>query len=319
MPRVWLVCIPLLMLVACKQKAASLDGDGPVDVKDFVNAFPPLTLPFYAADTNVRKVADTITISQAVFTQFIPDSALQKFVDKQAGPVNIHPVGRIEREEEKYLVATFNQKKKTNLVAFILNKKMKYMAALQLVTNRHPDEYIHSVQINREPTFTISREKAIQQNDLRYTRSGYAYNSSAGTFIKVVDDTNEDQKKIDVVINPIDTLPRKNKYSGDYVEDKKNYISIRDGKNGSNYLFFIHFEKDDGNCTGELKGEMTMHDATKGYYQESGDPCVIDFSFEDNTITLKEQGNCGNHRGIKCYFDDTFRKKKESKPKKASK
>jgi hypothetical protein len=41
-------------------------------------------------------------------------------------------------------------------------------------------------------------------------------------------------------------------------------------------------------CTGELKGIMTMRDATHGYFQENGDPCVIDFIFGSNNITVKE-------------------------------
>jgi hypothetical protein len=128
----------------------------------------------------------------------------------------------------------------------------------------------------------------------------------------VVNDSNEDLRRLNEIINPIDTLPRKNKLSGDYAADKRNFIAVRDGNNQSKYSFFIHFEKD-GNCIGELKGDMTMRDATHGYYRQSGDPCVIDFTFGSKSITVKEEGNCGNHRGIKCFFDDSYRKKKEPK------
>ena len=319
MPRAWVVSFFLVMLLCCKQKTASLSGDGPVDAKEFTNAFPPIALPYYAADTNVRTIADTLTISRAVFTQFIPDSSFQKFVNPDVEDLAIHPVGRIDRGDEKYYLATVTQKKKATLIAFLLDKKGKYLTALQLVSNKNGDDYTHSVVINREPTFTVSREKKIDADVSHYTRNGYAYNSATGTFIKVVDDTNEDQKKIGIILNPIDTFAHKNKYSGDYAENKKNFISIRDGKNATSYIFFVHFEKDGGNCVGELKGDISMRSAAKGFYQENGDPCVIDFTFEDNEITMKEQGNCGNHRGIKCYFDDTFHKKKESKSKKAAK
>lgn len=320
MPRVWLVCISFIALMSCKGKVASLSGDEPVDAKVFMNAFPLLDLPYAAADTNVQKKGDTTLISRAVFTQFIPDSALQKFLSADSASLEIRPAGRIEKEDEKYLLANLTQKKTTTLVAFVLDKKRKYLAALQLLSNRNNDDYRHSVLINREPTFTISREKASDNNTVsQYTRNGYAYNNGSGMFIKVVDDSNEGKKKSDGIINPIDTLPRKNKYSADYTEDKKNFISVRDGKNATTYDFFMHFEKDDGNCTGELKGEMTVHSDGKALYQESGDPCEIDFTFEDNEIKIKERGNCGNHRGIKCYFDDTYTKKKEKKPKKSSK
>jgi hypothetical protein len=126
-------------------------------------------------------------------------------------------------------------------------------------------------------------------------------------------DSNE--KKSTDIINPIDTLPAHNKYSGDYITDKKNFISVRDGKNEQTYIFFIHFEKNKGTCVGELKGEMDVTGETNAVYQESGDPCVINFKFTSSTIKVKENGNCGNYRGITCPFDFTFKKKKESKPK----
>jgi hypothetical protein len=294
-----------------------LSGDGPVPAKDFLNAFTPLTLPFAIGDTNIQKIIDTTIISKAVFTQFIPDSAFEKFINPEVTDLQVNPIGSIHKEEEQYLLAAIKQKRKLTVVAFLLNKKRKYLAALQLYANRNGDGYMHTVSINKEPTFTIGREKYTNNNtSLLYTRNGYAYNDASGAFIKVVDDSNEGKQKTDAIINPIDTLQRKNKYSGDYAQDKKNFISVRDGRNANNYTFFMHFEKDDGDCTGELKGEMTMHEEDKALYQQSGDPCEIDFTFADNEIIVKERGNCGNHRGIKCYFDDTYPKRKIKKPKK---
>ena len=31
-------------------------------------------------------------------------------------------------------------------------------------------------------------------------------------------------------------------------------------------------------------------------------------------VKVKENGSCGNNRGIKCFFNDTYTKKKEAKP-----
>ena len=81
------------------------------------------------------------------------------------------------------------------------------------------------------------------------------------------------------------------------------------------FLDFIHFEKEKGGCIGELKGEINMTDANNGVYQESGDPCVIRFKFSMKNIVVKEEGNCGNYRGITCPFDFTFKKKKSLKTK----
>ncbi len=55
---------------------------------------------------------------------------------------------------------------------------------------------------------------------------------------------------------------------------------------------------------------------TSAVFIENGDPCVIDFTFKLNQVQVKEQGSCGSHRGIKCFFNDTYTKPKEAKPKK---
>ncbi len=154
-----------------------------------------------------------------------------------------------------------------------------------------------------------------EKQQLQYTRTGWAYNGSNG-FMQVVNETNEDAKRNNTIINPIDTLPRKNKFSGNYVQDNKNFISIRDGKNANTYFFFIHFEKNNGTCIGELKGELQMKTANKAIYSDNGDPCVVDFTFNGNQVDVKEQGSCGNHRDIKCFFDDSFTRKKEAVKKK---
>lgn len=315
MRKLCVICFSALILFSCKDKKPSLSGDDPVDIKDFLAAFPVVKTPYKVADTNMVKVADTTTISYKVFSGFVPDSVLVSALGKNVAKSKIHPVGQISTQSETYLLANFTQNKKTTLAAFLLNKKSAYLGYLVLLKPDYKDDnYVHSVAITSEPTFIISKEKYNSANELSYTRNGYAYNNGSSAFIEVMNDSNEDQKRNSEVINPIDTFPRVNKLSGDYIQDKKNYISVRDGNSTLKYQFFIHFEKNDGDCTGELKGIMTMRDATHGYFQENGDPCVIDFTFSSNNITVKERGNCGNHRGIKCYFDDTYRKKKEAKP-----
>lgn len=313
MRRIYVVCFALVVFLSCKDKNVSLSGNEPVDIKYFLAAFPTLKLPYKVADSNMVKIADTTNISYAVFSQFVPDSVLVSVLGKNVTKSIIHPVGQIIKEDETYILANFTQNKKTSLVTFLLNKKSAYLANLVLLNQDTKDDYIHSVNITTEPTFIINKEKYNKANELSYTRNGYAYNNSSSAFIAVMNDSNEDLKRNSEIINPIDTFPRVNKLSGDYVQDKKNFISIRDGSNNLKYQFFIHFEKNNGDCTGELKGVIKMRDATHGYFQENGDPCEIDFTFGNNNITVKERGNCGNHRGIKCFFDDTYRKKKEVK------
>ena len=110
------------------------------------------------------------------------------------------------------------------------------------------------------------------------------------------------------IINPIDTLKATNTFSADYTSGKHNLMSLRDGRGSNSYIFFMHFEK--GDCSGELKGDMVLTDKEHGLYSETGGPCAIDFTFSKNNIEVKEQGNCGNHRGMDCLIDFSFTKKK---------
>ena len=305
--------------MACKHKPVSLSGDEPVNADAFFAAFTKVSLPYYVADTNLEKLADTTVIGFKVISQFIPDTIFKKILPKNTKTVQFYPLGKIEKGNEIYLLTEIKHNKSKSLATFVFDKQYHFLTYLSLLNNKEDEDYLHTVSINREPTFIISQEKTNSANQFLYTRNGYAYTKDAAGFIPVINDTNEDLKKLNEIINPIDTLSRKNKWSGDYVADKKNFISIRDGKSASRYLFFTHFEKNDGTCSGELKGDMLFVSPTKAIYKESGEPCAIDFVFRDNEVEVKEQGSCGNHRGIKCFFDDTYPKKTAPKLRKNSK
>ena len=251
-----------------------------------------------------------------VLQQFIPDSAFTIILGKNR-KVTIKPVGKIKKEKENYLLTLISTKSESKLVVFVLDAKSKFLGVKELMSSKdREDGYQHAVSINKEPTFILVKEKTIKETTL-FTRTGWVYNN-AGFFMVVITDSNEDPKK-QQIINPIDTLPRKNKWSGDYIKDKKSYVSIRDGKDLNSYTFFIHFEKNEGACIGELKGTMKVKSATTAIYTANADPCIIDFNFEGSEVTVKEQGSCGNHRGIKCFFNDSFQKKREPKQKTSKK
>jgi len=309
----WVPIYLLIICFACKDKKIDFSGEVPLKAEDFITAFPKITGSFLMADSNLSRKADTTKIGYKALVQFIPDSALKTYIGKDKKTV-IRPVGIIEKEKENYLLVNFTKQKKTTNVVFVTDKKLSYLSSKELLTDQKSDNYYRFVSINKEPTFMINREKQLPDNSTKFTRAGWIYNSE-GFFMLVINDSNEDPEKT-AVINPIDTLPRKNKLSGDYIKNEKNYISIRDGKDVNTYLFFIHFEKDKGACVGELKGEFKMKTATTAIYLQNGDPCIIDFNFSGNYVNVKEQGSCGNHRGIKCFFDDAYRKKKEMKSKK---
>ncbi|MBV9986114.1 MAG: hypothetical protein JO301_00425 [Chitinophagaceae bacterium] len=309
----WLPVVFIALLGACKDKTIDLSGDVPIKPADFLSAFPLVSGSYTAADSNINKLGDTMAIGYKGMQQFFPDSALKQVTGGDTRQI-IRPVARIEKDKETYLLAKFiNRKKAIRLGVFVLDKKNKFLASKELLNTGIADGYTHAVAINREPTFVLIREKMLPDNNLQFSRTAWVYNN-AGFFMVVMNDSNEDTRKL-ALVNPLDTLPRKRKYSGDYARDKKNFISIRDSKNPNTYLFFVHFEKPEG-CTGELKGEMIMKSADAGQYFGKGDPCIIDFHFDGSEITLKETGTCGNHRGMKCFFDDSFVRKKELRKKK---
>jgi hypothetical protein len=130
-------------------------------------------------------------------------------------------------------------------------------------------------------------------------------------FSLIMQETNEDKARAATIVNPIDTLPQTYSLSGDYTKEGKFLLSLRDGANENDYRLFYYFEKN-ADCKGEIKGNIKLVSPKKAVYQKSGDPCVIEFSFEGNEVKVKEQGNCGNYRGIKCQINDTYRKKKSS-------
>ncbi len=303
----------IILFIACKDEKIDFSGDVPLKAEEFITAFPKITGSYLMADSNIARKSDTTRIGYKALSQFIPDSAISAYIGKDKKTV-IKPVGIIEKEKENYLLLNFTRQKKITCVVFVTDKKLGFLAAKELLNNQKTDAYYRFVSINKEPTFMINREKTSPENTLKFTRSGWVYND-AGIFMLVVTDSNEDPEKT-AVINPIDTLPRLNKLSGEYVKNEKNYISIRDGKDASHYLFFIHFEKDRASCVGELKGEFRLKPHGNAQYLQNGDPCIIDFRFEGNYVSVKEQGSCGNHRGIKCFFDDTYRKKRVPKTKK---
>lgn len=309
------VLLLICFTIACKEKKPDFSGKVPVDRKAWVQSFGDIDLPILYADSNLKVAEDSIFFTHDLITQIIPDSIL-KPLEKSKGEERYHPIGKIEKKKDKftYLLLLQSSKKNRKLIALVLgDEKSKYpfLGWKMLIQEKHPDTYTHSVSISREPTFIISREKTdLKTQTTLYTRNGWAFTSDS-LFRMVITDTNEDLIKNNTIINPLDTLPQLQPLSGDYIKSKKNFISLRDSEKKNSYLFFLYFEKDNGDCIAELKGEISMTAPDKGIYQQSGDACVIEFNFKGKQLSIKETGSCGNYRGITCFIDDRYEKKAE--------
>lgn len=313
----------LCVMTSCNEEKPDFSGKVPVDKKAWVATFTEVDLPILFADSNLKDLEDSVFFTHDLVTQIIPDSILQK-LEKSKGAERYHPVGKIEKKKDKftYLLLLQSSKKNRKLIALVLGDEKSdypFLGWKMLIQEKHPDTYSHSVSISREPTFIISREKTnLKEQTTLYTRNGWAFTSDS-IFRMVITDTNEDLVKNNTILNPLDTLPQNQSLSGDYIKSKKNFISLRDSEKKNTYLFFLYFEKENGDCIGELKGELNMVAPNKGIYQQMGDACVIEFNFIGKQLTVKETGSCGNYRGITCYIDDRYVMKAKSSSRKKSK
>jgi hypothetical protein len=312
MVRFCLLLMIAFSLFACKSKKASLSGDEPVEVEDFIESFQVLKLPYLITDTALRrKSVDSFLISKKIVQQFIPDSIYIQDFGKGTNP-KFYALGSVSvKEGETYLFVKAATPGKA--VAYILcyDKENVFKAGMTIVPGTSDRALINEGGIDRRYSIIRNRTRKKTDGQLIYNKSVYVYNS-AGVFTLILTESNETVEVKDIY-NPIDTLPAKYALSGNYVKDKKNFITIRDGKKPGQLLFFVHMEKENGDCTGELKGELDLVKPNMAHYRKADDHCSLEFSFTKTAVTMGELEACGNHRGIKCVFDGTYPKKKEPK------
>jgi hypothetical protein len=296
----------LLLLLACKGKKASLQGEDEVSISDFIDFYPAVSLPYRIADTSLPKApGDSMEISYKIFKQFVPDSTLTKDLGKSVVP-RFFALGKTtEKGKETYLFTEVIAGGKRMAYLTCFSKDQKFLNAMVLVRTGDDNSSAFGMLDNKYQVTTY-KEKKKGSGDFTYKRNVYFYNSNANTFTLIFTEPNTDI--IENIINPIDSMPAKGKFAGDYMKDKKNFISVRDGRNAAEIMFFIHFETED-NCTGELKGTAKFVSPTTARYKEPNNPCALELSFVNNRASMKETGGCGGYRDIKCFFEGSFPKK----------
>lgn len=310
-----LLLLPVLAILwSCKEKKATLKDDDDVDVSEFIEFFPEVQLPFRVADTTLdRKLTDSSQIGYKIFTQFIADSLLKKDFGKTT-PI-VHSLGRVqEKNKEHYLFirAVAGSKRAAYLATFDADEK--FLKLMPLIKSGFESNISSYAMLDKKFQITTFREKRTPGKETTYKKNVYVYNNSSNDFMLIFTEPNEEI--IQDVINPIDTLAKNHKHAGDYRQNKENFISFRDGKDPSHLSFFVHFEKLEGECVGELKGAARIVSDNKAEYREPGNPCSLEFTFSASSVTMKETGGCGTYRDIRCFFDGKYLKAKEPKPKK---
>src|SRR5690349_19856109 len=176
------LCALAWIAVGCKNdKKVSLTGEEPVDAADFIQFFPQVQLPFVVADSTLsKKISDSLLISYAVFTQFVPDSTLKK--DFAKTKPKIYPLGRVkEKGRETYLFARAIQGTKRVGYLLTFDKDNKYLNTLRLV--RNSEEYLNVYgSLDKKFQITTYRERKNSDGTIAFKRNVYIYNSASNDF-----------------------------------------------------------------------------------------------------------------------------------------
>lgn len=299
----------VLLLSACKSGKKSMAGDEMVTVNDFIDFFEELTLPYAMADTQInRKLADSLLIDQKVLAQFVPDSMYQK--DFGEAVPKFYALGKITDKGKTFILikAATQEHQIGYITAF--DKDNVFAVSMPFVRNNRDRKKSLRGSVSKRLTVTTTETTLAAGIAQYYKLHEYMYND-AGGFVLIKIESNEPVIP-EEVYNPIDTLPQTREHSGDYIKDKKNFVSIRDGQNEKRSLFFIHFDRGE-ECSGEIKGEATWIKPNVAQFRQTGNACILEMSFGKNGVTLREEQACGNYRGLRCEFSGTFAKKKTQK------
>ena len=313
----YLACLLVVsyFLTGCggNKKKPSLSGTDEVTMSDFIESFALIDPPYELKDSALnKKENDSLLIANKIFTQFVPDSVLAKVFGKNAKP-KIYTGKRIDEDEVSYLFAKAITADKKAMLVLSFDKKTQFKAFLPLLIQDANAATLQVSGVNRKFEFYESVLMKKPDGSTAEGKEVYIYSSDAEQFLLIAKDALDD--KIREVINPIDTLQKKNKFSADYIKDKMNIVSIRDDSKAGKMNFFIHVDRNNGECTGELKGVASFTSANTAVYKQPGDACSLQFTFSSSSVSLKEVDACGAHRGVKCSFDGSYPRKKEAKPK----
>ena len=305
------------VLICCKsKKKTTTTGEEPVKIEDFINYYPKKSLPFTYTDADLKKKeSDSAGINLGVFNQFVTDSIIYKFIGKDK-KIRLVPVARITSDDDgNYLFSKIISGNRQALYLMWFDKQSKYITGIPVLrSDQITTTTAQSVSMDKKFTITRTLVRRNADGSSSEGRDVYGLNEEQTAFMLIMTDALDDRAT--ELTNPIDTLSKKHKFAGDYSSGKLTLVSIRDGRKPDLLSFYIHFDRDNGACTGELKGEALMRSANSAEYREPGDPCVLKFNFTSNAVNLTELEGCGAHRGLRCSFNGRYtRKKVSTKPK----
>ncbi|WP_343701584.1 hypothetical protein [Chitinophaga sp.] len=304
MRRILLLTLLTGLLAACNNKPKQVnDEDRVLTFEDFRNFFPAGGKSYRLnADSLRRSQPDSLALKARVVKQFLPDT-LAKGVFTAAEKPRFFPRVLIEREDMLYFVVEGRAKKGSAAWLSLYDKNGAFLQrhlVAQNISGKPRTGFLLDDKFNIRVTTELQRGT---RDDV------YAANPD-GSLVLIL--TNSSEPVNAGLYNPIDTLPRKHKYSANYGTGEHSLVAIRDGETSKEFQFFIHFSKDNGACTGELDGVGRFTSANTGQFRDKRTSCILEFKFSSSRVTISETG-CGAYRGIKCFFEGSYTKKREKK------
>lgn len=302
MSRLLILTLLTGLLAACNNKPKPVnDEDRVLTFADFRDFFPEGSGTYRLnADSLKKPLADSLAFKAKVVKQFLPDT-LAKGAFAAAEKPRFFPRAVISREELLYFI--IEGKTKSGSVAWLaMYDKNGTFLRRHLVAENVSGKPRMGFVLDTKFNITVTTETQRSKRD-----DVYAANPD-GSLMLILTNSNEPINA--GLYNPIDTFPRKHKFSANYTAGEQNLVAIRDGESPKEFQFFIHFSKDKGACTGELDGVGRFTSATTGQFRDKRTACIIDFKFSSSRVTIRETG-CGAYRGIKCFFEGAYTKKKK--------
>lgn len=305
--------IPFLLisglLLACHSKNKGSKDNGVISFQDFQQRFPDFVLPLpYNQDSLELREPDSLALDQKLLGSYIPDS-LWHPDGKRVPRASLFPVAKGTYKGLRLLLVKVVNPASRRVELLIYAKVDTPVAVKEvaLYDKKHPAQ-VFSFQIDRQHLIRINERKELGNGQVIIREQVFGINDDGSTEL-ILTNTNQPASS-GSFYNPIDTLATKNRYSGDYYSGNNDLVSIRDGGKEGSFRFFVHLDKEGGDCTGELEGTGQFISKTTADFHERDGPCAVRFSFTSTRVTIKETGGCGAYRGISCYFSGTYKKKK---------
>lgn len=308
----------LIIISACHHTGKSSQERGAFTYSDLLLQFPVFNLPIkYNEDSLGKAIPDSLQLDATRTGEFIPDS-LWYPEGKNHAKADIYPLGQRRYHDLRLLMVKVVSpvSKKVDLLIYGKDGRLIGTKEIASASKTNPNQ-VFSFSLDNKFLLRVQERKQLGTGFLITREQVYGINPD-GTLLLIMTNTNEPANP-NSFSNPIDTLPRKNHFSGDYYASKYDLVSIRDGKTKNTFLFFIHLNKSNGDCTGELNGTGKFIRKDEGEFQDQNGPCSVRFKFSSGRVTIEEVGGCGAYRGINCLFDGTYLLKREKRKAEAHK